>query len=120
MDNRIILKLMKERGFNTSKLAEEAGLSVSTVNKIAYGVTKNPTLDNMKAIARALNCKLDDFYSDPDTSGYYLDPDVAAYAQEIYDNPELRILLDATRDVTKEDLEFVTQMVIKLKQNKND
>lgn len=120
MDNRIVLDIMKSKGYNTSKLAELAGLPVSTVNRIVYGVTTNPTLDNMKRIADALGCTLDDFYSADSQAGYYIDPEVAAYAQEIFDNPELRILMDATRDVSKEDIEFITQMVLKLKQNKND
>lgn len=115
MDNKIVLELMKRKGYNTAKLAELSGLPVSTVNRIVYGITTNPTLDNMKKIADALGCTLDAFYSPEPYDGYYIDAQVAAYAQEIFDNPELRILLDASRDVSKEDLELVTQMVLKLK-----
>lgn len=47
--------------------------------------------------------------------GYYLDDEVAIMAQEIHDNPELRILFDASRKVSKEDLQLVVDMVKRLK-----
>ena len=53
-------------------------------------------------------------------AGYYTNPEVAKLAQEIYENPDLRILLDASRDVSKEDLELVAEMVKKLKKTNRD
>lgn len=61
MDNKKILRLMKEAGFNTVSLSKATGISVSTLNKIVYGVTTNPTIDNLQNIARALDCGVDDF-----------------------------------------------------------
>jgi transcriptional regulator with XRE-family HTH domain len=42
--------------------------------------------------------------------GYYLDPETAAIAQEIYDNPDLRILFDASRKATADDLRKIKEM----------
>lgn len=71
MDNSRLQNLMKEKGYNTAMLAELSGLSVSTVNKIVYGIAKNPTLGNVQAIAKALGCTLDELVSydpnEPDT-----------------------------------------------------
>ena len=64
MNNKILLRYMKDKGYNTTKLAEVSGLSVSAVNKIVYGVTTNPTIDNLQAIAKALGCTLDDLIND--------------------------------------------------------
>ena len=47
--------------------------------------------------------------------GYYIDPEVAVKAQEIYEDPELRILMDAARDLSKEDLDAVLNIVKALK-----
>lgn len=47
--------------------------------------------------------------------GWYLDPEVAEKAQEIYEDPETRILLDAKRDLSMEDLEAVLNIVKALK-----
>lgn len=46
---------------------------------------------------------------------YYINPETAKLAQEIYDDPELRILMDASRDLEPEDIKFVVDLVKKLK-----
>lgn len=42
---------------------------------------------------------------------YYLDPETAEIAQEVYDRPELKILFDASRKASKEDIQFVVEMI---------
>ena len=116
MDNKLILKKMKEKGFNTLSLSEKTGISVSTINKIVYGVTTNPTIDNLQAIANALNCRVDDFIDrEEPTQGYYLDPEAAEAAQEMFERKELRVLYDASRNVSKEDILQVADILAKLK-----
>lgn len=53
--------IMKDRGIGNKTLSEKSGVPLGTLNKIIYGDTANPTLDNMRAIADALGCTLDDF-----------------------------------------------------------
>ena len=60
-----IKQIMKSKKIGNKTLAEMSGLPLGTLNKIVYGDTKSPTLDNMQAIAKALNCTLDDFVEDP-------------------------------------------------------
>ena len=43
----------RQCGMTIDELAEKSGVAKGTLNKIMGGVTKAPTLDNMKAIARA-------------------------------------------------------------------
>lgn len=123
-----IKRIMKEKNIGNKALSELSGLPIGTLNKIIYGETKSPTLDNMQAIARALGCTLDDFVesdSDPkkgQQGDYYLNPEVAAKAQEIYEDSGARILLDAKRDLSAEDLDVVLNMIkaLKAKENHND
>lgn len=61
MDNFNIKALMSLRGIGNKELSEMSGVPLGTLNKIIYGNTKQPTLDNMWAIAKALRCRLDDF-----------------------------------------------------------
>lgn len=42
---------------------------------------------------------------------YYLDEETAEIAQEVYDRPELKILFDASRKASKEDIQFVVEMI---------
>lgn len=46
---------------------------------------------------------------------YYLDPEAAEIAQEMHDNKDLRILLDAARTASSEDLRTTYQMLMALK-----
>ena len=46
---------------------------------------------------------------------YYTDPEVAELAQQLKDRPELKVLFDASRDITKEDIQFVIDMIERMK-----
>ena len=56
-----INKIRKEKGISIDELCELSGIPKGTLSKITAGITTNPTLDTVKAIARALGCRLDDF-----------------------------------------------------------
>lgn len=55
----------KQAGLTIDELAEKSAVPKGTLNKIIGGVTKAPTLDNMKAIAKALGKTLSDFDDTP-------------------------------------------------------
>lgn len=57
----LITLFRKQAGLTIDELVEKSGVPKGTLNKIIGGVTKAPTLDNMKAIARALDKTLADF-----------------------------------------------------------
>ena len=42
---------------------------------------------------------------------YYLDPETAEMAQELFENPDMRILFDAARDITPDQLKAIGNMV---------
>ncbi len=44
-----------------------------------------------------------------------MDPSVSEYAQAIKDNPDLRILFDASKDMSKDDIDFVLNTIEMLK-----
>ncbi len=55
----------KQAGLTIDELSEKSCVPKGTLNKIIAGVTKAPTLDNMKSIARALGKTLEDFDDAP-------------------------------------------------------
>lgn len=113
--------IKNSKNFTNAKISELTGIKLSTVEKIFSGTNKNPTLDTLKKIAKALDCSIDDFinYEEEPTSPYYLDRKTGELAQEIHDNPDLRILLDASRDLSPEDLKTVITVAQKIKGNTN-
>ena len=73
----------------------------------------NPTLDTLKKLAKTLNCIVDDFLVQE--KEYYSDRKTAELAEQIFEKPELKILLDASRDLNVSDLKAVTEIVNKIK-----
>jgi transcriptional regulator with XRE-family HTH domain len=57
----IINKLKKQKGITSEELARLSGVPLGTLNKILNGTTKDPKLETLKAIAKTLECNLDDF-----------------------------------------------------------
>lgn len=51
----------KKLGLTSAELAKRAGIPKTTLDKILSGVTKDPKLETLKAIARVLGLTLDDF-----------------------------------------------------------
>ena len=56
-----IAELKKKKGLTNEELSSLSGVPKGTVDKILSGVTKDPKLETLKAIARVLECTLDDF-----------------------------------------------------------
>lgn len=61
MGFEIINKLKKEKGLTNAQIASQAGITLSTLDKITAGINTNPKLDTLQAICRVLGCRLDDF-----------------------------------------------------------
>lgn len=56
-----INELRKIKGMTIEDLSRDADIPVSTLKKICAGTTVNPALETVKAIARALDCSLNEF-----------------------------------------------------------
>lgn len=61
MGLEIIEEYKRKLGLTTAQLAERSGIPKGTLDKILSGVTKDPKLETLKAIARVLGLSLDDF-----------------------------------------------------------
>lgn len=114
-----IRSIMKEKEIGNKQLSELSGIPLGTLNKIIYGETSSPSLDNALAISKALGCTIDDLIGRENT-GYYFDDEVAKMAQDLFEREELRVLFDASKNVSKEDIEDVANILEKLKGNKED
>ena len=57
---RTLRKLRKTKGLSQEKLARLADVANNTIVKIEAGKNRNPTLDTLKKIAKALEVSVDD------------------------------------------------------------
>jgi len=53
-------KLRAQKGYSLEKVARFADLSLNTVIRIESGVNKNPTIETLTKLARALDVDVDD------------------------------------------------------------
>lgn len=109
-------ELRKSKGLSQVALAEKVGMSKSTIGAYETGDI-TPSLQALNTLADFYNVDLNYLTGEADGSTYYLNPEAAEIAKEIYNNSDLRILFDATRDVSAEDLQVVIRMVEGLKKN---
>ncbi|MDF2656365.1 MAG: hypothetical protein K0Q48_680 [Bacillota bacterium] len=104
-------ELREAKGFNKREAAEKLGMPYTTYNNYETD-TRDVGSETLRKIARFYGVTIDFILeNDVDGHGYYLDEEAAKIAQEIFDNPDLRILFDTTRKVKPEDLKLIKDMV---------
>lgn len=114
MDFKDRLKeLRKAKGLSQAVLAERLGMSKSTIGMYETGDIK-PSVDVIEALAEFFNVNKGYLMGEEDYGLYYMDPAVVAMARELYERPEMRVLFDASRNASKEDIETVASILEKM------
>lgn len=100
-------------------LVEDLGYDKSTVSSWCSG-NRVPKIDVIIDIAKYLHVNVGDLIEDNrNEESYYLNDDAREIAQFMYDNPEYKVLFDASRNVKKEDIEFVKKMIDRMTNQNN-
>lgn len=109
-------KLRNAKNLKDSNVAALTGIGKSTFSDWKSGRSE-PKNEKLQKIADCLGISVNYFTDDFDdrSVGYYINDETAAIAQDIFENKELRLLFDAARDATPEDLETVHSMLLALK-----
>ncbi|MCI6121727.1 MAG: helix-turn-helix domain-containing protein [Lachnospiraceae bacterium] len=114
-------RLMDISGKNQMDLMNDLNLSSSTVSSWCTG-QKFPRMGKIQMLADYFNVMKSDLIEDksepPET--YYLNDDARDLAQFMFENPEYKVLFDASRKVKKEDIEFVKQMIDRVRGDVDD
>lgn len=109
-------RLMDSRGIDRNKLCADLGFKYTTLTDWLKGNTY-PRIDKIEMMANYFGVEKSDLIEDKSdiNEPYYIDPEVSKYAQAVKDNPNLRILFDASKDMSKDDIDFVVNMIEGLK-----
>lgn len=118
--------LRTKKGYSQDDIANMLGYkSFTTIQKWESGVSE-PPLKALKKLSEIFNIDMNDLATkklslntNEDNNVYYLDDDARDMAQFLYENPDYKVLFDASRKVKKEDIEFVKEMIDRLS-NRND
>ena len=98
------------------ELANKLGVGTTSIYNWVSGL-KTPRMDKVDAMCKIFNIRREDLLTDGslnDTT-YYTNPETAKVAQEIFDNSNLRILFDAAKDSTPEQLKLAAEMLRQFK-----
>lgn len=126
MLNKIRLLMAKEK-LNIKSLSELTGIKYSTLRDFLSGKTAKVDAGKISVIAKALKCdteyltndNITEFIplSDAEKKLYYLDEETAEYAQEIARDKDLKMLFKASKNIKKEDMQLVYDMIKRFKQD---
>lgn len=124
----IIKRLREEAELTQEREAKLMHISRSNVAMYESG-TRRPSRETLEAFADFYNVDIDYLLGRSSKTtrargaGYYFDPETAKVAEEMRENKELKILFDAARDASPEDLRTAYDMLMALKrkeQRSND
>lgn len=116
--------LRTKNGYSQDDIANMLGYkSFTTIQKWESGVSE-PPLKALKKLSEIFNIDMNDLATkklslniNEDNNVYYLDDDARDMAQFLYENPDYKVLFDASRKVKKEDIHFVKEMIDRMSNN---
>ena len=110
-----VKELCREKKIPISKLEKDLGYSNGYIGQLRKGIFPS---DRLLEISEYLSVSTEFLMNGKEKLNdekYYLNDETASIAQEIFENKELRMLFDASRNATPEDLKTVRDMMLALK-----
>ena len=116
-------KVCASKGLKASDVSRATGIRSGVFSDWKAG-RYTPKADKMTLIADFLGIPVEPLLTGVQTNeqpgGYYVDDEAAQYAQEIFENPNLRALFDAARTIRKEDQKLLVNMALRFKESNPD
>lgn len=114
-----IIFYKKSLNLTNDDISAVTGLPTATISRICTGKTADPKLGTLRLLAQAFNCSVDDLLGTADgVEPYYLDKQTGTLALALKEKPELKHLIELTKDLSPENLQtFIGVVNILLKSN---
>lgn len=109
--------LLDAKGVKTAEVSRSTGIDAATFSHWKKGEYE-PKTATMQKLADYFEVPLAYFYGEDDP--YYIDYEVAQIAQELHDDPDLRLMFMAARDMPKEDIIAFRQLMKKWRGEDHD
>ena len=106
-------KLREMAGLTQEELANKAKISKSAVSMYERG-ERFPDEPTLEVFADIFNVDMNMLLGKQTGSTYYLDPETAKLAQAAANDPDMRLLLDAKRDLSPEDMKIIIDLAKRL------
>lgn len=114
--SRNLKKYIEQSGKTRKQICSDLDLTYSTFTEWVNG-NIYPRIDKIELLSNYFGIEKSDLIEDNNDrdNAYYQDADTRDFVQFMYENPEYKVLFDATKNVKKEDIEFVADMINRLK-----
>lgn len=119
-----------ELGLTMKELADAVGVSEGTISRWESGHIANMRRDKIVTLAKVLQISpstimewdnnAEGVQTDVHPSSYYIDAETRQLAQELHDNPELSVMLDAYKTLSPRDAKLVMDMVRRMQDEGTD
>lgn len=109
----IFEKLCADRGVRPGTVSAATGISTATLTSWKQG-KYTPKPDKLQKIADYFGVSLE-YLLKGEQDGYYIAPEAAKIAQEVFDDPDLRLLFEAAKDVKPENIRLAAEMLRRFK-----
>ena len=111
----VFRQLRIQNGLTQQEMADRLGISRSSIGMYENG-EREPGFELLSQIADYFHVDMNHMlgkksFSETAEQSYYLNEDARAMAQFMFNNPEYKVLFDASRKVKKEDIQFVKEMM---------
>lgn len=112
----IFEQLLQKYDVTSYKVAKEAGVTQTALSNWKTGKS-TPTTKTLQRIADYFGVTIDYLMTgeEKENNKYYVNEETAEMAQTLFKNKPLRVLFDAAKDATPEDLETTYNMLMALK-----
>ena len=100
----IYAKLRDAKGLTDYRVSKDVGISRTALTEWKKG-TYSLKADKLQRLADYFGVSVDYLMTGEVKEGYYLNQETAEIAQELFDQPGMRMLFDAAKDAKPEDLQ---------------
>jgi transcriptional regulator with XRE-family HTH domain len=105
-----IRQLRSEHKITQKELSDYLGLTPKMISFYELG-QRTPPSDIILKLAAKFNVSTDYLLGNDSPAGYYNDPEVAEIANEMKNNPGMRVLFDASKGLKKKSIEEVRRFI---------
>ncbi len=107
--------LCEQRHVTPAVVSRATGIASSTLTEWKKG-RYAPKTDKLQKIAEYFGVSVEYLMTGEEPEeGYYVNPETAEMAQQIFVNPDLRLLFDVAKDVTPEQLKLLHDLAMSWK-----
>ena len=109
-------RIMYDKGISAAELSKATGISKGTL-LCWMNAIRTPRADGIDRLCEYLNIERADLVQE---EPHYKNPETEKVAQEIMDNKELKMLFDAVRDISPEEMKLIHDMALALKRKERE